>query len=289
MKLHLVDATYELFRNFYGHPPLSAPDGREVGAVHGLLGTLLKLLRDPEVTHVGCATDHVIESFRNALWAGYKTGEGIPPRLWEQFPLAEEGLRALGLVVWPMVEHEADDALATAAARWGEQVEQVLICTPDKDLAQCVRDQRVVLWDRRRELRYDDAGVRAKWGVPPPAIPDLLALVGDDADGLVGVPGFGLKSAAAALCRWGTLEAIPLDPDAWKGVPVRGAPRLTAALAEHRERTLLMKRLATLATDAPLPEQLGDLEWRGAPREVFQAFCARQGFGRLAERPHRWQ
>lgn len=289
MKLHLVDATYELFRNFYGHPPLQAPDGREVGAVHGLLGTLLKLLRDPEVTHVGCATDHVIESFRNRLWAGYKTGEGMPPRLWEQFPLAEEGLRALGLVVWPMIEHEADDALATAAHRWGDQVEQVLICTPDKDLAQCVRDERVVLWDRRRELRYDDAGVREKWGVPPAAIPDLLALVGDDADGLVGVPGFGFKSAAAALLRWGTVEAIPLDPAAWKGVAVRGAPRLTAALGEHRERTLLMKRLATLATDAPLPESLADLEWRGAPREAFQAFCARQGFGRLAERPHKWQ
>jgi 5'-3' exonuclease len=288
VNLHLVDATYELFRNFYGHPPLAAPDGTEVGAVHGLLGTLLKLLRDPQVTHVACATDHVVTSFRNALWPGYKTGEGIDPALLAQFPLAEEGLRALGLTVWPMVEHEADDALATAAARWGDAVEQVVICTPDKDLAQCVRGARVVLWDRRRELRYDEAGVREKWGVPPAAIPDLLALVGDDADGLVGVPGWGQKSAAAALVRWGSLEAIPLDPAAWQGVAIRGPARLAGALAEHRERTLLMKQLATLRRDSPLPERLSDLEWRGAPREELQAFCARLGFARLAERPHRW-
>lgn len=287
MKLHLVDATYELFRNFYGHPPLAAPDGREVGAVHGLLGTVLKLLREG-ATHVGCATDHVIESFRNELWSGYKTGAGIDANLWAQFPLAEEGLRALGLVVWPMVDFEADDALATAAARWADEVEQVLVCTPDKDLAQTVRGQRVVLWDRRRELVYDEAGVQEKWGVPPGAIPDLLALRGDDQDGLLGVPGWGQKTAAAALCRWGALERIPLDPAAWKGVPIRGAPRLCAALEEHLERTRLMKRLATLRTDAPLPESLDDLRWRGAPREVFQAFCAAQGFTRLAERPHQW-
>src|SRR5512135_1367779 len=182
-KLHLLDATYELFRAFFAMPSERAPDGREVGAIRGLIGSTLALLREPDVTHIGAATDHVIESFRNRLFAGYKTGEGIDPDLWAQFPLAEDALRALGVVVWPMVEFEADDALATAAARFAEQVEQVVILSPDKDLCQCVRGTRVVTHDRRRGKTYDEAAVQEKFSVPPASIPDLLALVGDDADG----------------------------------------------------------------------------------------------------------
>ena len=291
MKVHLVDATYELFRNFFGHPPLANPQGVEVGAVHGLLGTLVRLVEREGATHVACATDHVIESFRNPLWPGYKTGEGIAPKLAAQFPLAEEGMRALGLVVWPMVEFEADDALATAAARFASApgVEQVVVCSVDKDLTQCVRGAKVVMWDRRREIVYDEPGVLGKFGVRPEQIPDWLGLVGDTADGLASVPGFGAKTAAAVLQRWGRLEEIPLDAAAWKGVPVRGAERLVKALAEHRERALLMKRLATLRLDVPLEESLEQLEWRGAPREAFQAFCREHGFKRLAERPGKWQ
>lgn len=288
MQLHLVDLTYELFRAYTAVPSRRAPDGREVAAVAGVCGTLLKLLREPGVTHVACATDHRIESFRNELFAGYKTGEGIPPDLWAQFPLVEEAARALGLVVWPMVDFEADDALATAAARWRGEFERVVICSPDKDLAQCVVGEQVVLLDRRREKTYDEAGVREKWGVPPVAIPDFLALVGDSADGIPGIPGWGAKSSAQVLTTYGALEAIPADPAAWR-VKVRGAPRLAATLAERREDALLYKRLATLRTDAPLAEQAADLEWRGTPRAAFTAFCAALGLDGLASRPHRWR
>ncbi|MCA8921119.1 MAG: flap endonuclease [Planctomycetes bacterium] len=289
MKLHLVDATYELFRAYFAMPSMRAPDGREVGAVYGLLSSMLKLLREDDVTHVGCATDHTVTSFRNALFEGYKTGEGLEEELASQFPLAEEGLRALGVVVWPMVEFEADDALAAAAAKWGAdpRVEQVVIATPDKDLAQCVRGSRVVLWDRRRELVYDEAGVLEKWGVPPESIADLLALMGDAADGFPGLKGWGAKSSATALSHYKALERIPDDPSAWE-VKVRGAKKLAETLAAQREEAKLYKTLATLRTDVPLAEGLEDLEWKGTPCGAFKAFCAKQGYDRLADRPHVW-
>ncbi|MCW8138894.1 MAG: flap endonuclease [Planctomycetota bacterium] len=291
MQLHLIDATYELFRAFHALPPIKAPDGGDVAAVYGLLSSLLSLLKDPAVTHLGCATDHTVESFRNQLFAGYKTGEGVPEVLMRQFPLAEEGLRALGLVVWPMIEFEADDALAAAARRWGDAFERVLVCSVDKDLAQCVRGDHVVLWDRRREKVYDEAAVVAKWGVPPRAIPDLLALIGDAADGLPGVPGWGAKSAAALLSVYGAIEAIPPDPAAWTvaGVKVRGAERLAASLRERRDDALLWKRLATLRVDVPLAEDLDGLRWQGAPRAEFAAFCRRMGFRKMVDRPTRWR
>lgn len=290
MKLHLVDATYELFRAYFAMPSMSSPDGREVGAVYGLLSSVLKLLRDDEVTHLGCATDHTVTSFRNGLYPGYKDGEGLEEALASQFPLAEEGLRALGVVVWPMVEFEADDALAAAAAKWAPdpRVEQVLIATPDKDLAQCVRGQEVVLWDRRREIVYDEAGVVEKWGVSPGSIPDLLALMGDAADGFPGLKGWGAKSASTVLAHYRALEKVPQDPAAW-AVKVRGAKRLAETLHGQLEDATLFKTLATLRTDVPLTEELDDLEWRGADREGFHAFCAKQGYDRLADRPHRWR
>lgn len=290
MQLHLIDATYELFRAYHALPPIKAPDGTNVAAVYGLLSSLLSLLKDPAVTHLGCATDHTVESFRNQLFDAYKSGDGVPEELMVQFPLAEEGLRALGLVVWPMIEFEADDALAAAAHRHGDAFDKVFLCSVDKDLAQCVRGDHVVLWDRRREKVYDEPGVRAKWGVAPRSIPDLLALIGDTADGLPGVPGWGQKSAAAVLDVYGTVAGIPLDPAAWTrdGVKVRGAERLAKSLAERRDDALLYRELATLRTDVPLAESLDDLRWKGAPREVFAAFCARMGFKKMVERPTRW-
>jgi 5'-3' exonuclease len=317
MKLHLLDATYELFRAFFAMPSERAPDGREhagreVGAIRGLIGSTLALLepreslhnaaplrgadppnrrrpqaREPGVTHVGAATDHVIESFRNQLFAGYKTGAGVPAELLAQFPLAEEALRALGVVVWPMVEFEADDALATAAARFADQVEQVVILSPDKDLCQCVRGARVVTHDRRRGKTYDLAAVEEKFGVPPACIPDLLALVGDTADGIPGIPGFGMKTAAAVLREYGALEKIPDDAARW-GVKIRGAQQLAATLAARRTDVLLYKRLATLRTDVPLRESLTDLQWRGVRRAEYQRLCQKLGFGMLAERPTKW-
>ena len=287
-RVHLVDATYELFRAYFGAPKRAAPDGREVGATRGILGSMLFLLQEEGATHVGCAADTVIESFRNDLYAGYKTSAGVDADLMSQFLLAEEGLRALGLVVWGMVELEADDALATAARRFAADpsVEQVIVATPDKDLAQVVSGTRVVLLDRRQKKTIDEAGVRAKWGVPPASIPDWLALVGDTSDGYPGVPGWGEKSASAVLAVHGHIEDIPDDPRSWK-LTLRGAERLAAALAAHRADAALFKRLATLRTDAPLAEGLADLAWKGA-RPEFRDFCARQGFGELPERVRRW-
>jgi 5'-3' exonuclease len=286
MRLHLLDATFELFRAFFALPAEHGPRGEPINAVRGLIATTLALLREPDVTHVGCATDHVIESFRNQLFDGYKTGEGIHPDLWAQFPLAEEALRGLGLVVWPMVEFEADDAMATAAHRLRDQVEQVVILSPDKDLMQCVVGQQVVTHNRLRRSTYDEAAVTEKLGVPPASVPDLLALVGDTADGIPGVPGWGLKSAAAVLRVYRHLETIP--PAAEWTMPIRGAERLAATLAAHRTDALLYKQLATLRTDVPLAETLDDLRWRGARAADFTAFCAAHGLGALAERPHRW-
>ena len=292
MELHLVDATYELFRAHYApRPPVHAPDGREVGAVSGLLYTLLALLRDEGATHVGCATDHVIRSFRNGLYAGYKTEAGVPVELLEQFALAERAMEALGLVVWPMVEFEADDALATAVARWGQRpdVGRIWICTPDKDLAQCVRDERVVMRDRRRDRTIDRAGVVGHWGVAPESIPDYLALVGDSADGFPGLAGWGARSAAAVLARYPHFEAIPETPGSW-GVSVRSPASLNAVLRAQWSEAMLYRRLATLRTDAPLPQHdPEELRWRGARRGQYPALCEELGLGRLAERPHLWQ
>lgn len=284
MDLHLIDGTYELFRNYYAVPSALAPDGSEVGAVRGVLASLLALLREPGVTHVACAFDTVIESFRNELFAGYKTGEGMDPLLHGQFALAERAVRALGIPVWSMVEFEADDALATAAARYGSDpaVERIFLCTPDKDLAQMVRGERIVGYDRRKRAVLDEAGVVAKFGVPPASIPDLLALIGDEQDGIPGLPKWGSKSAATVLAHYGHLEAIPDDAGAWT-VAVRGAAALAASLAAGRSEANLYKRLATLRTDVPLAESLEQLRWRG-PLPEFAALGAQFGWERLAER-----
>jgi 5'-3' exonuclease len=290
MHIHLVDGTYELFRAYFGAPAALSPDGAEVGATRGILRSLLSLLREEGVSHVACAFDHVIESFRNDLFSGYKTGEGVPAELMAQFPLAERAAHALGVTVWPMVEFEADDALATAAARFHKSsgVEQVLICSPDKDLAQCVRGSRVACFDRMRRRILDEPAVIAKFGVSPESIPDWLALVGDDADGIPGVPRWGGKSAAALLARYEHLEAIPDDAAQWD-VAVRGAAALSESLREHRVDAALYRLLATLRTDVPLVEGIEDLRWRGALRPELTSLCREIGDERFVERVHRWQ
>lgn len=274
MKLHLVDGTFELFRAHFGAPSAAAPDGREVGATRGFLRSLLALLREDGVTHVACAFDHVIESFRNRLFAGYKTSEGVPAELLAQFELVERATHALGVVVWSMVEFEADDALASGAARWADapDVEQVLLCSPDKDLAQCVRGTRVVTLDRMRRQLRDEAGVWAKFGVGPASIPDWLALVGDDADGIPGVRGWGAKSAASLLARYVHVEAIPDDAALWEP-PVRGAQSLATNLRAAREDVRLYRQLATLRSDVALVESLEDLRWQGVRAGELRALC----------------
>ena len=289
LKIHLIDGTYELFRNYFGAPKKKSPGGREVGATVGLLRSLVALLARPDVTHVGCAFDHIIESFRNTLHSGYKTGEGIEPDLLSQFPLAEQAVSALGIVVWPMVEFEADDALATAAARYKSEhgVEQVVICSPDKDLAQSVQGSKVVCWDRRREIVYDAEGVVKKFGVQPESIPDWLALVGDAADGYPGIRGWGAKSASAVLSRFGHLESIPRDHQEW-GLKVNRAQYLSENLESHREDALLFRRLATLREDVPLKETMDDLRWRGA-KENLRSLCIDIGVKELPGRIKKWQ
>jgi 5'-3' exonuclease len=289
MKVHLVDATYELFRAFYGTDPAHDAQGRPVGALRGILATLISLLREPDVSHVACAFDHVIESFRNNLFAGYKTGDGIDPDLLAQFHPAEDAARALGVVVWPMVEFEADDAIATMARRLRDdpRVEQVVICSPDKDMSQCVVGARVICRDRMRRTDRDEAGVRARFGVSPASIPDFLALVGDDADGIPGIAGWGEKSAAALLARYGTIDAIPDAAASWD-VTVRSRDRLAASLAAARPEAALYRLLATLREDVPLGESLADLEWCGAPRPAFEALCREIGVPELIERVPRW-
>jgi 5'-3' exonuclease len=269
MRVHLVDGTFELFRAYYGSPSSVTADGFEAGAVRGLLRSMLALLAERDVTHVAIVFDHVIESFRNGLYSGYKTGDGIDPNLYAQFGPAEDACRALGLVVWPMVEFECDDALAAAAARFATEprVDQVVICSPDKDLAQCVRDTRVVCFDRMRRKLFDEAGVREKFGVGPGSIPDWLALVGDSADGYPGIPRWGAKSASAVLGAYVRLEDIPDDPVSWS-VKVRGAAALADSLRAHRVEAALFRRLATLRTDVPLGETLDDLRWRGPGDEL---------------------
>ena len=288
MKVYLVDGTYELFRSHFGAPPRKAPDGREVGATLGLLRSLLKLLTTPGITHVACAFDHVIESFRNGLYSGYKSGAGVDPNLRDQFELAEEAVSALGLVVWSMVEFEADDALSSATARFKHEagVEQIVLCSPDKDLAQLVSGSRIVGWDRRRDRLIDEAGVVAKFGVRPQSIPDWLGLVGDAADGFPGIPGWGEKSAAAVLAKYEHLEAIPADTQTW-GFSVSRAARLAENLTRHWAEALLFRELATLREDVPLKETLADLEWQGAHARL-KAVCQRMGDKTFSERVPRW-
>jgi len=285
MKIHLVDGTYELFRAHFGAPSARGPGGQEVGAARGLVRSLLALLHAESVTHVACAFDTVIESFRNQLYAGYKTGEGVPEELRAQFPLADRATRALGIVVWPILEFETDDALATAAARWASApgVEQVLIATADKDLAQCVRGSEVVCLDRMRGRLLDEPGVVAKFGVEPSSMPDWLALVGDSADGIPGVPRWGRKSASTVLARYQRLEDIPNDPVAWR-VRVRGAAALAKSLREHRRAAELYRTLATLRLDVPLRETLEDLRWRGARRSEVVELASELGEPDLADR-----
>jgi 5'-3' exonuclease len=289
MKVHLVDATFELFRAYYSRPAERGPDGRPVNAVRGLVDSMLSLLREPDVTHVAAATDYVIESWRNDVYPTYKSSAGMDPDLLAQFRDAERALRALGMVTWPMVEDEADDALATATARFAadRRVEQIVICSVDKDLAQCVDGERVVLRDRMRRVTYDEAGVRTKFGVPPESIPDYLALVGDSSDGYPGLPGWGAKSAAAVLSRWLHLERIPDSPLEWE-LPLRGVVSLAATLRDHRPEAALYKRLATLNTDASLDGDLDALEWQGVQRKPFLTLCEELGFQTIGSRVHRW-
>jgi 5'-3' exonuclease len=277
VQVHLFDGTYELFRAWFGAPP-AQHDGREVGATRVFLRSLSIVLRSGAVTHGGVAFDHVIESFRNDLFAGYKTGEGLDPRLVAQFPLAERAAAALGLTAWPMIEFEADDAIATAAARAAAdpRVERVCIAAVDKDMCQCVIGTRVVRWDRYKDEYLDEPGVIAKHGVVPASIPDWLALVGDTADGIPGITGWGKSSAAKVLSRWRTIEAIPDDPARWD-VAVRGADRLAAALAAARTDALLYKRLATLRTDCPITCDVDALAWRGPDQPALAALCTEIG------------
>jgi len=285
MKVHLVDGTYELFRSWFGAPESKSPSGQEVGATRGFLRSMAAMLRDDKVTHIGCAFDQRVESFRNELFDGYKTGEGLEPALFAQFPLAERASQALGMVTWPMVTFEADDALAAAASKFADapDVEQVVICSPDKDLCQCVRDNEVVTLDRRREIVLDSDGVREKFGVWPESIPDYLALVGDAADGIPGIARWGAKSASTVLGKLLHLENISDDHEQW-GVKVRGGAALAHNLSEQRDDAILYRTLATLRTDVPIEESLDDLHWKGPNRLALEALCEELGERTLLDR-----
>lgn len=292
MKIHLVDGTYELFRAHFGAPPKKASNGMEVGATLGLVRSMMLLLSDPEVTHVAVAFDHVIESFRNKMYKGYKSSAGVDRVILNQFPLAEKLVSALGMVVWPMVKFEADDAIATATARFkkNKSVEQVVICSVDKDLTQMVEGKRVICWDRRREISLDEKGVIEKFGVAPESIPDWLALVGDAADGFPGIPGWGAKSASSVLSKFKHIESIPDDADKWKlkSISPGRAASLTESLSQRREEALLYRQLSTLRYDVPLKENLSDLKWLGAyPR--LKKICHELGDDRIPERISQWR
>ena len=288
MKIHLVDGTYELFRAHFGAPPKKSASGQEVGATVGLLRSMLLLLSDPEVTHVAVAFDHVIESFRNRMYAGYKSSEGIEKVILDQFPVAEAAVKAQGLVTWPQVRFEADDAIATAAAKFkkSKQVEQIVICSVDKDLTQMVDGDRVICWDRRREILLNEKGVIEKFGVPPESIPDFLALVGDSADGYPGIQGWGEKSTSTVLAKYKHIENIPNDP-AKLGLGLGRATTLLENLKNNFEDALLFRELSTLRTDVPLKETLADLKWRGAaPR--LKKVCKELGSESIVERVKKW-
>jgi 5'-3' exonuclease len=290
VRLHLIDGTYELFRAHFSKVPDRVDgDGADVKATYGVIASLLRLLDDPDeaVTHVAAAFDRPIESFRNERFDGYKDGSGVDPALLAQFGLVEDAVRALGVTVWSMDRYEADDALATAALEFADAVDEVRVLTPDKDLAQVVRGHRIRQVDRRRETVLDEDGVLGKYGVAPASVPDYLALVGDAADGIPGIAGFGATSSAALLRRYGHLEAIPDDPGDWD-VTVRGAARLAATLADRRDEARFYRELTTLVTDVPLAETLDDLAWRGVPRDAFLALCDRLDATALRDRPRRW-
>ena len=289
MKIHLVDGTYELFRAHFGAPPKKAPDGMEIGATLGLVRSLMLLLSDPEVTHVAVAFDHVIESFRNNLYPGYKSSEGVDPIILNQFPLAEKLVSALGLVIWPQVKFEADDAIATAVAKFKKvkSVEQIVICSVDKDLTQMVDGDRVICWDRRREITLNDKGVIEKFGVGPESIPDFLALVGDSADGYPGIQGWGEKSTATVLSKYKHIESISKDPNKL-GLSLGRATTLLENLQKNYEDALLFRELSTLRKDVPLKENLNDLKYQGAyPR--LKKLCHELGDERIPERITKWQ
>ena len=273
MQVHLIDGTYELFRYYFAAPSHLTASGQEVGAIRGVLGSMIQLLEEG-ATHIGIATDHVIESFRNDLWDGYKDGSEIEEGIASQFHLLEDVLAAAGFVVWPMVEFEADDALGAAAHRYADdpKVDEVVICTPDKDLAQCVSDdRRIVQYDRRKGVRYDAAGVVEKFGVQPSSIPDYLGLVGDSADGFPGLKGWGAKSTSTVLSRYGTIEDIPLAAGQWD-ITVRGGAKLAQTLADDLDHALLFKRIATIELDAPVSDDVEDLRWTG-PTAEFSALA----------------
>ncbi len=283
LEIYLIDGTYELFRHYYALPSAQDMTGREVAAIRGVLASVLRMIKDG-ATHIAAATDHVIESFRNDLWPGYKTSEGVEPDLLAQFPLLEEVLSAAGVVVWPMVEFEADDALAAAAiaAARDTRVERVIICTPDKDLAQCVQGLRIVQLNRRTRVTVDEPGVVKKFGVSPASIPDYLALVGDSADGYPGLPGWGAKSSAAVLAKFGHLEAIPADCREWR-VNAANASALADTLCRERDRAMLFRTLATLRTDIRLFTDVDELRWDG-PTAAFDVLAARLD-GAATKRP----
>jgi 5'-3' exonuclease len=289
MKIYLVDGTYELFRAHFGAPPKKALNGMEVGATLGLVRSMMLLLSDPEVTHVAVAFDHVIESFRNKMYAGYKTSAGVDPALMAQFPLAEKAISALGMVVWPMVKFEADDAIAAATARFkkAKSVEQIVICSVDKDLTQMVDGQRVVCWDRRREIILDEKGVVEKFGVGPESIPDFLALVGDSADGYPGIQGWGEKSTATVLSKFKHIASIPNDPNQL-GLGLGRSTTLLGNLQQNYKDALLFRKLSILRTDVPLKEKLSDLKWVGAyPR--LKKVCKELGDEQIPKRISRWR
>ena len=289
MKIHLVDGTYELFRAHFGAPPKKAPDGMEIGATLGLVRSMMLLLSDPEVTHVAVAFDHVIESFRNKLYPDYKSSEGVDPVILNQFALAEKMVSALGLVIWPQTKFEADDAIATAVVKFkkSKSVEQIVICSVDKDLTQMVDGKRVICWDRRREITLDDKGVIEKFGVSPRSIPDYLALVGDSADGYPGVQGWGAKSTATVLAKFKHIEDIPNDP---KKIPLslgRATTLLEKLQAKYKD-ALLFRELSTLRQDVPLKETLNDLKWQGAYARL-KKLCKELGDERIPERVTKWR
>ena len=288
MNLHLLDGTYELFRAHYGRKDtLVSSTGQDIRATMGIVDSTLQLLREPGVTHLAASFDTVIESFRNDMFPAYKSSAGMDEELLAQFPLAEEALEAIGVVVWRNIEFEADDTIAAAAVRWVDDVDQVVICTPDKDLAQTVIGSQIVTYNRREQKIIDEDGVVEKFGIHPESIPDYLALVGDTADGVPGLPGWGAKSASTVLARYPRLEMIPTSADDWD-VIVRGAAKLAATLAERMEDALLYRELTTLRLDAPIDESLEDLEWRGVPAGPFRDFCGGLGVDPDTVNVHRW-
>lgn len=286
--VHILDGTYELFRAHFGAPPRQTPEGWEIGATYGIVASTISLLNEEGVTHVGAAFDTIIESFRNDMFDGYKTGEGTPPELHAQFPVAERAMDALGVAVWSMIEQEADDGMAAAAMKYAPGVERVVIMSPDKDMAQLYGNPKIVGFNRRTESFIDADGVREKFGVSPESIADYLALVGDTADGIPGLPGWGAKSSSVLLAEYTHLDQIPPDVDDWD-VTVRSAAKLAATLQERMSDALLYRDLATLRTDAHIPESLEELEWKGAKRQEFESLCEELGFGSLASRVKRWR